>query len=92
MGVWQIVLESGDVDLIVFPRKMRRHCSEVNNSLLSSLAAATIVFSSPKVAFGENHEAVFLIRPLVVAMSPLFWTVRFWTSPSVHRPPGRAPV
>jgi hypothetical protein len=92
MGVWQIVLESGDVGLIVFPRKMGRHCSEVNNSLLSSLAAATIVFSNPEVAFGEANEVIFLIQPLLVEMSALFWTVRLWTSPSVHRPPGRAPV
>jgi hypothetical protein len=92
MGVLQIVLESGDVDLIVFPRKMRRHCSEVNNSLLSSLAAVTIVFSNPGVAFGEINEVVFLIQPLLLEMSPLFWTVRFCTSPSVHRPPGQAPV
>jgi hypothetical protein len=77
MGVWQIVLESGHVSFIVFPRKMRRPCSGVNNSLLSSLAAVTIVFSNPGVAFGETNEAVFLTQTLLVGISPFFWNVRF---------------
>jgi hypothetical protein len=94
MDVWQTSLESDDVDMIGFHRKMCARCSKCNNSFPASREAVTIVFANPMVTSGQTNEADFLIRPSLVLIFPLFLHAHWWPSPSLHHPwvPAPAPT